>query len=248
MTISILVPAYNEEATISDLLGRLWGISYGSLIPGVSLSPDIIIVIDDGSTDSTNEEVKQFINQHDPQGKSILLIRHNRNFGKGRSIREGLTMAMGDIVIVQDADLEYDPIANFPLLLAPFFDKRQADVVYGSRFLAPTSVRPIYFWHLMGNHLLTFFTNLCTGLILTDMETGYKVFRRKVVGELLPIIKSDDFCIEPELTIKIAHRHYRLFEVPINYTSRTYEEGKKIGWRDGLKALWAIIKFSFFDR
>ncbi|KKU47761.1 MAG: Glycosyltransferase [Parcubacteria group bacterium GW2011_GWA2_46_9] len=206
-----------------------------------------IIVIDDGSSDNTAALVQQFASRH-PEGKSISLLRLDRNYGKGRAIREGLKIASGDIIIIQDADLEYDPEENFPILLAPFFDKRQADVVYGSRFLAPASVRPIYFWHLLGNRFLTFLTNLCTGLILTDMETGYKVFRRSVVQELTPILKSDDFCIEPELTIKIAHRQWRIFEVPITYTSRTYEEGKKIGWRDGLKAIVTIIKCTVWDR
>lgn len=247
MKLSIIIPVYNEHNTVVDVVEAVMAAQFNNSTADGELEREII-VIDDGSTDGTGERVKQFISQHNSEGKYITFFKHDHNFGKGRSIREGFNMATGDIVIVQDADLEYDPIVNFPLLLAPFFDKRQADVVYGSRFLAPTSVRPIYFWHLMGNHLLTFFTNLCTGLILTDMETGYKVFRRSVVNELLPILKSDDFCIEPELTIKIAHRHYRLFEVPITYTSRTYEEGKKIGWRDGLKALWAIIKFGFFDR
>jgi glycosyltransferase involved in cell wall biosynthesis len=205
-----------------------------------------VIVVDDGSTDGTGAAVEEFCAQN--RELALTLVRLSRNSGKGRALREGFRLARGDIVLVQDADAEYDPVMNYPTLLTPFFDQRRADVVYGSRFLAPSSIRPLYFWHLVGNRFLTLITNLCTGLILTDMETGYKVFRRLVVASLLPILRSDDFGIEPEITLKVAHRGWRLFEVPIVYTSRTYEEGKKIGWRDGFRAIRVILAATFFDR
>lgn len=247
MRLSIIVPAYNEASTVGEILDTLRRLPFHELVPGVTLDLEVVVV-DDGSTDATADIVERFIAEHDPGHKIFTLLRQPRNYGKGRAVREGFHAARGDLLLIQDADLEYDPAVNYRPLLTPFFDRRQADVVYGSRFLAPSSVRPLYFWHLLGNRFLTFLTNLCTGLILTDMETGYKVFRRSVVEALLPMLRADDFGFEPEVTIRVARGRYRLFEIPITYTSRTYGEGKKIGWRDGLKAVRTIVTTSLFDR
>lgn len=236
--LSIIVPAYNEEKTIEEIL-RASAASAASLAPEVE-----IIVVDDYSRDKTAERVEQLVSSLN--GVSLNLIRQDRNHGKGAALKRGFLAATGDIVIVQDADLEYDP-RDYPVLLKPFLDDHtKADVVYGSRFRG--EIRKVgYFWNSLGNKFLTAFSNILMGLNLTDMETGYKAFRREVLQRIAPTLESQRFDIEPEITAKVAKGKWRLFEVPISYTGRTYEEGKKIGWRDGLRAVGVIVYFRFFD-
>ena len=196
-------------------------------------------MVDDGSTDGTvNEMLQHQTGSNDTLAVSI--IRLDQNYGKGRALRTGMGAAKGDIILIQDADLEYDPLTSYVALLAPFFDDRNSDVVYGSRFLSPTNIRVVYFWNHIGNHFLTFLTNLCSGLSLTDVETGYKVFRREVVQTILPKLRSNGFTIEPELSIMIARHTWCIIEAPIIYTGRTYAEGKKINWKDGVKSVGMI--------
>ncbi len=224
-SISVIIPVYNERATILEILKK---------VQEVDLDKEIIVV-DDGSTDGTwelLEEVKE----------NVVLLRHNVNRGKGAAIRTALPYVHNSIVLVQDADLEYDP-ADYPNLVRPIVEGK-ADVVYGSRFLGGPH-RVLFFWHSIGNRLLTFFSNIFTDLSLTDMESGYKVFRADVIKELR--LKSDRFGFEPEVTAKIAKGGFRIYEVPIVYHGRTYQEGKKITWRDGLLALYCIVRFRFFD-
>lgn len=244
MMLSIIIPSYNESGTIIRLLDKLASIDFTRMAPGVEINSEIIIV-DDGSIDGTTAVVESGIKSN--EFSNVRLIKRSTNGGKGVAVREGLSLANGEIVIIQDADLEYDPVENYPVLLRPFFDDRRAEVVFGSRFLSPTSLRPIYFWHLLGNHVLTLITNIVTGATLTDMETGYKVMHASVVKTLLPLLSTKDFRIEPELAIRILRRRWRIFEVPITYTSRTYEEGKKIGWRDGFLALGTIMRLGLWD-
>jgi glycosyltransferase involved in cell wall biosynthesis len=226
MEISVVVPVFNERETIAEIVGRVRRALEGREAE--------IVIVDDGSTDGTREVLRSL--------DGIRLIEHDRNRGKGAALRTGFAAAAGDVVIVQDADLEYDP-RDYPKLLEPIEDGR-ADVVFGSRFLGGPH-RVLFFWHYMANKLLTALSNIFTNLNLSDMETGYKVFRRTVLQRIR--LRCDRFNFEPEITAKVAKARCRVYEVPISYSGRTYDEGKKIGMRDGLSALWAIIKFRFVD-
>jgi glycosyltransferase involved in cell wall biosynthesis len=226
MKISVVIPVYNEAATVAELIGRVQGVDI----------PKEVIVVDDGSTDGTREVLALLEKQHD----NLRVFLQAKNSGKGAALRTGFQQATGDFVLVQDADLEYDP-ADYPALLKPLVEGK-ADVVYGSRFLTTKEHRVLFFWHSVGNRLLTLISNMFTDLNLTDMETGYKAFRREVIQAIK--LEQDRFGFEPEVTVKIARMKLRIYEVGISYYGRTYEEGKKIGWRDGVKALWCILKYS----
>jgi glycosyltransferase involved in cell wall biosynthesis len=198
-----------------------------------------LIVIDDFSTDGTRE-VLQTLAEHDPK---IRYFEHGENLGKGAALRTGISKATADFVIIQDADLEYDP-REYPTILQPLLEER-ADVVYGSRFLGGSAHRVLYFWHRVGNGLLTLLSNMCTNLNLTDMETGFKAFRRDFVQKIQ--IQENRFGFEPEITAKLAHLNARFYEVGISYSGRTYQEGKKVGWKDGFRALWCIFRYNFMS-
>ena len=228
MKLSVIVPCYNEAKTIRQIVSAIQKSPY----PGKE-----IIIIDDCSTDGTRDILKNEI--HTSVDKIIF---HSTNQGKGAALRSGFLAATGDIVLIQDADLEYDP-GEYPKLVEPILTNR-ADVVYGSRFLGGQPHRVLYFWHRLGNGLLTLLSNMCTNLNLTDMETCYKVFRRELIQSIT--IEEDRFGFEPEITAKLAKLKPRFYEVGISYYGRTYEEGKKIGWRDGVHALYCIIKYNFF--
>jgi glycosyltransferase involved in cell wall biosynthesis len=228
MKISVVIPVYNEVGTIKEIVSR---------VQAIGLEKEIIIV-DDRSTDGTLEHLHEIAQTH----KNIKLICHDHNQGKGAALRTGFECVTGDIVIIQDADLEYDP-REYPVLLEPILDGR-ADVVYGSRFLGGPH-RVLFFWHYVGNKFLTLLSNMLTNLNLTDMETCYKVFKREVLNDLK--LKSNRFGFEPEFTAKIAKKGFRVYETSISYSGRTYAEGKKIGWKDGVKAIFAIIWFRIFD-
>lgn len=226
MRISVVIPIYNEAATIAELIKR---------VNSVEITKEIIVV-DDGSTDGTRERLASLEEQYD----NLRVLVQLRNQGKGAALRRGFQEASGDFVLIQDADLEYDP-SDYPSLLKPLVDGK-ADVVYGSRFLTTKEHRVLFFWHSVGNQLLTLISNMFTNLNLTDMETGYKVFKREVIQSIK--LEQNRFGFEPEVTVKIARMKLRIYEVGISYSGRTYEEGKKIGWKDGVKALWCILKYS----
>lgn len=234
LTISVVVPCYNEEASIVEVLR------------GVHDSPAFtrdghrleLIVVDDCSTDGSVARLES-----EPELYAQFL-RHEVNKGKGAALRTGIAEATGDIVLIQDADFEYDP-TDYPLLLKPLI-LGQAQVVYGSRFLNSNYHRACNFWHMMGNRFLTLCSNMCSNIYLTDMETCYKVFRREVIQGIT--IREDRFGFEPEITAKIARLRCDVYEVGISYHGRSYEEGKKIGWKDGVRALYAIAKYNFFCR
>ena len=227
VTLSVVIPVYNEARTIAAVIERV-------LKAPVDL-PREIIVVDDASTDGTRELLQAM-----PPGE-IRLVLHDVNRGKGAAIRTGVAHATGDIVLIQDADLEYDP-RDYPMLLEPILEN-QADVVFGNRFHGGPH-RVLYFWHYAANRGLSLLTNLLTGLNVTDMEVGYKVFRHDVLRRLT--LESDRFGFEPEITVKVARLGCRVYEVPIRYYGRTYEEGKKITWRDGIAALFHILRYRFF--
>jgi glycosyltransferase involved in cell wall biosynthesis len=233
MRLSVVIPAYNERATVQDLLQR---VAKAPLPAGVELE---MVVVDDGSRDGTRDLLGELEKAADPPFRLIL---HPQNRGKGAAIRTGFAAATGDVLLVQDADLEYDP-RDYPILLQPILDD-EADVVYGSRFLGGPH-RVLFFWHYVGNRFLTTLSNMFTDLNLSDMETCYKVFRRSLLDGME--LKSDRFGIEPELTAKFAKRNARMYEVPISYRGRTYAEGKKIGWKDGFSAIWAILRYNLFS-
>lgn len=227
MKLSVVIPCYNELRTLDALLKAVEQAPY----------PDKeILLIDDCSTDGTREKIQTEI---EGRGR-VRCFYHPVNRGKGAAIRTGLQAATGDVVIIQDADLEYDP-QEYPRLLQPILDDK-ADVVFGSRFMGGSPHRVVYFWHMVGNKLLTTLSNMCTNLNLTDMETCYKAFRREVVQQL--VLEEERFGIEPELTAKVAKLKVRIYEVGISYYGRTYEEGKKIDWKDGVAALWCIVKYN----
>ncbi len=229
MRLSIVIPVYNEAATLEALVERVLAVE-------LPLEREIVMV-DDGSTDGTREVYPKLEQRWPDADFKIKLAEENQ--GKGSAIRQGFKIATGDIILIQDADLEYDP-ADYHRLLEPILDGR-ADVVYGSRFMGGQAHRVLYFWHMIGNRFLTLLSNMMTNLNLTDMETCYKVFRAEVIKPLH--LRSNDFAIEPEMTAKVAKGKWRIYEVGISYAGRTYEEGKKIGWRDGFKAIGAIIRF-----
>jgi glycosyltransferase involved in cell wall biosynthesis len=224
--LSIVIPVYNEKGTINDI------------ISAVASTPHRkeIIVVDDGSTDGTADVLSGI------KFEGLTVITHERNQGKGAALQSGFLMATGDIIIIQDADLEYDP-EEYPILLKPILDGR-ADVVYGSRFAGHGAHRVLYFWHYVGNRFLTFLSNLFTNLNLTDMETCYKVFTKEALEGV--VIQEKRFGFEPEITAKMAKKKLRIYEVPISYYGRTYEQGKKIDWKDGVSALWCILKYNIF--
>ena len=226
MKLSVVIPVYNEAATIAELISRVHAVDV----------PKQIIVVDDGSTDGTREALEGLKGHYE----NMQVLRQPRNRGKGAALRLGFQHATGDFVLVQDADLEYDP-AEYPVLLKPLIEGK-ADVVYGSRFLTTKQHRVLFFWHSVGNHLLTLISNMLTNLNLTDMETGFKVFRRDVIQSIK--LEQNRFGFEPEVTVKIARMKLRIYEVGISYYGRTYEEGKKISWRDGVKALWCILRYT----
>lgn len=231
MKLSIVIPVYNEAATILDILKLVASIEVG-------LEKELIVV-DDCSKDGTRDVLKQVAIDH----PAWRVLYHDVNRGKGAALRTGFAAATGDFVIIQDADLEYDP-REYPLLLRPLLENR-ADVVFGSRFLGGGPHRVCYFWHYQGNKFLTTLSNMMTNLNLTDMEVCYKVFRREVLQALT--LKEDRFGFEVEITAKVSQGKWRIYEVPISYYGRSYEEGKKITWKDGFRALWCIIKYRFVD-
>jgi glycosyltransferase involved in cell wall biosynthesis len=226
MKLSVVIPCYNERATIATLVAAV------RAAPVADLE---IIVVDDCSTDGTRDVLAAEIA---PQVDRV--IYHERNRGKGAALRTGIAAATGDAVIVQDADLEYDP-REYPKLLRPM-EEGKADVVFGSRFAGGESHRVLYFWHSVGNRVLTLLSNMCTNLNLTDMETCYKLFRREVIQSIT--IEEDRFGFEPEVTAKVARMGVRIYEVGISYAGRTYAEGKKINWKDGVRAIWCIGKYN----
>jgi len=233
--LSIVIPVFNEEKTLAECVSRVLAVK-------MPLQRELIIV-NDASSDASAAIIQQIQQQYESDSLPIKVITHQRNQGKGASLRDGFAQVSGDIALIQDADLEYDP-GDYPRLLKPILDGR-ADVVYGSRFTGSEEKRVLFFWHAVGNKLLTTLSNMCTNLSLTDMETCYKVFRRQVIQQLK--IKSNRFGVEPEITARIARAGWRIYEVGISYSGRTYAEGKKITWKDGLHALYTIIRFRFFD-
>jgi glycosyltransferase involved in cell wall biosynthesis len=230
LTISIVIPCFNEVATIEQL------------VDAVLQSPVTnkeVIVVDDASTDGTRDLLERKI-----ESRVARVIYHERNRGKGAALRTGFAAATGDVVLVQDADLEYDP-RDYERLLVPFFEDK-ADVVFGSRFSGGESHRVFFFWHSVANRILTLLSNMLTDLNLTDMEVCYKVFRREVLQQIT--IEEDRFGFEPEITAKVAKLKCRIYEVGISYAGRTYSEGKKIGWKDAIRAIWCILKYNLFRR
>jgi glycosyltransferase involved in cell wall biosynthesis len=226
--LSIVVPVYNEARWVAALLDRVRAADASGLAKE-------IVVVDDCSSDGTAAILADYAAQH----PEVRVFRQEPNRGKGAALRRGFAEVTGDLVLIQDADLEYDP-KEYPVLLAPILDGR-ADVVFGSRFLGGAH-RVLFFWHSVGNKLLTTLSNMLTNLNLTDMETCYKVFRTEVIRGVT--LEQDRFGFEPEIVAKVAHSGARIFEVPISYAGRTYEEGKKIGWRDGVKALYCVVRYS----
>jgi glycosyltransferase involved in cell wall biosynthesis len=230
LRLSVVIPAYNEKETLEELVRRVRAVPI----------PKEIILVDDGSTDGTADVLADMEGDRD-----LRILRHERNRGKGASLRTGFSQVTGDIVIIQDADLEYDP-QQYPLLIQPIVEG-VADVVYGSRFLTVSPHRVLYYWHRVANRLLTTLSNMFTDLNLTDMETCYKVFRREVIETIGPTLRQNGFGIDPELTAKVARRQYRIYELGISYFGRTYREGKKIGLRDALKVFWCILRYWKWD-
>jgi len=230
MKLSVVMPVYNEQPTLAPVIAR---------VLAVPLELELICV-DDGSTDASREILQQLEAAH-PQLRVLL---QPKNMGKGAALRRGIQESTGDYIIIQDADLEYDP-ADYPLLLRPLIEGK-ADVVYGSRFLGSGPHRVLYFWHSVGNWMLTLLSNALTNMNMTDMETCYKVFRREIL-QSIPL-EENRFGFEPEITVKIAKRRLRVYEVGISYWGRTYEEGKKIGWRDGVRALICLLKYTITER
>jgi glycosyltransferase involved in cell wall biosynthesis len=232
MLLSIVIPCFNEKKTINQLLDR---VRLAKLPDGVDRE---IVVVDDCSTDGTAEALKGSL------GSIVKVLRHEKNQGKGAALRTAFHNASGDVIVVQDADLEYNP-DEYGKLLKPIMDGR-ADVVFGSRFCTTDERRVLYYFHFLGNRFLTLMSNVFTNLNLTDMETCYKMFRREILDKI--IIRESRFGFEPEITAKVAKLKCRVYEVGISYSGRTYEEGKKIGFRDGFRALWCIVKYNVFTR
>ena len=232
--LSVVIPAFNEVRTLERIIAA---------VQAVEVDKEIIVV-DDGSADGTRELLEEIVRRGIPQ---LHVLHHDRNLGKGAALRTGFAAARGEFVIVQDADLEYDP-GEYPKLLRPLIDKR-ADVVFGSRFIGSSEHRVLYYWHSLGNRLLTLVSNMFTNLNLSDMETGYKVFRRDILQQIN--LEEDRFGFEPEITAKLARyrkngQPLRIYEVGISYYGRTYQEGKKISGKDGARSLWCILKYNWF--
>jgi glycosyltransferase involved in cell wall biosynthesis len=231
--LSILIPVYNEQATLETIVERVLAVDYG-------VDETELVMVDDCSTDSSFDVASRISEQH----SNIAISRHEKNQGKGAAIRTAMKISTGDIVIVQDADLEYDP-RDIPSLIS-LIQQDIADVVYGSRFSSSGPHRVMYFWHQIGNNFLTLLSNIMTNINLTDMEVCYKALRREVANTIN--IEENRFGFEPEITAKVSKGKWRIYEVPISYFGRTYEEGKKIGWRDGVRAIVSIMKYNLFRR
>ena len=231
MKLSIVIPVYNEARTVDPLINAVLKVETGLAVE--------LVVVDDCSTDGTRAVLERAKEKH----PEMVLLFHGRNQGKGAALRTGFAAATGDIVLVQDADLEYDP-REYPHLLRPILDGH-ADVVFGSRFLGGGAHRVVFFWHYVGNKVLTMLSNMMTNLNLTDMEVCYKVFKREVLKDL--VLRENRFGIEVEITAKVGRRKWRIYEVPISYYGRDYAEGKKITWKDGFRALWCILKYRLVD-
>jgi len=229
MKLSVVIPVYNEANTIREIIKR---------VEAVALDKELLIV-DDYSTDGTRDVLKGI-----EGNKDIRVLYHEKNKGKGAALRTGFMHAKGNIVVVQDADLEYNP-QEYQRMIRPILDGR-ADVVYGSRFVTTEERRVLYFWHFLGNSFLTLLSNMATNLNLSDMETCYKMFRAEVIKNIH--IEENRFGFEPEITAKVAKRKYRIYEIGISYSGRDYSEGKKIGWKDGFRAIWCIIKYNFLRK
>ena len=227
MKLSIVIPVYNESETICEVIKRVEAVN----------GDKEIIIVDDGSTDGTRTLLEKYEEKED-----FKVIYQPKNKGKGAALRAGFEIAKGEVIIIQDADLEYNP-KDYPVLLEPILDGR-ADIVYGSRFLGGPH-RVLFFWHYLGNVCLTALSNMFTNINLSDMETGYKVFRRKILESIT--LKSNRFGFEPEFTSKVAQKNFVIYEVPISYSGRDYSAGKKINWKDGIAALWFIFRFRFFE-
>ncbi len=227
--VSIVIPCYNEKEFITQLVRE---------VQSAPIPKKEIIIVDDGSTDGTREVLKKEI-----ESKVAKIIYLDHNQGKGAALRHGFREVSGEIVIIQDADLEYNP-QEYPVLLKPILEEK-ADVVYGSRFIGAQEHRVLFFWHSVGNKFLTLLSNMFTNLNLTDMESCYKVFRHDVLRQIA--IKENRFGFEPEITAKVAKLKCRIFEVGVSYSGRTYEQGKKIGWKDGVQAIWCILKYNLFS-
>jgi glycosyltransferase involved in cell wall biosynthesis len=235
--LSIIMPVYNEEKFIVQAVRKVMKVNFGNV-------KKELIVINDGSTDGTGKELKNSRNLGiKTKGNSIKIITLRKNQGKGAAIRRGLREITGEVVVIQDADLEYDP-RELPILLKPILDG-DADVVYGSRFMGNRPHRVLFFWHMVANNLLTTLSNMCTNINLTDMETGYKMFTVEVAKKL--DLQENRFGLEPEFTAKVAQMGARVYEVGISYHGRNYEQGKKIGWKDGIWALWCILKYNLLS-
>jgi glycosyltransferase involved in cell wall biosynthesis len=225
--LSIVIPIYNEKDTLETIISQVRQVD-------IPIAKEIIL-IDDGSTDGTRDLLRNL-----PENPDVVKVFHEMNQGKGAALRTGFSAATGDIVLIQDADLEYDP-QEYPRLLTPILTGK-ADVVFGSRFLGAGAHRVIYFWHMAGNKLLTLVSNMFTNINLTDMETCYKVFKKPILDKIT--ICENRFGFEPEITAKVAKQKCRIYEIGISYSGRSYEEGKKIGWRDGVRAIWCILKYN----
>ena len=236
LLLSVVMPIFNERQTLKTVVQK---------VMQVPIRKELILV-DDASTDGTRDILPEIEREAiDDPLNTIRIEYHDQNRGKGAALKTGFERVTGDIVLVQDADLEYDP-SEYPRLLQPIVEDK-ADVVYGSRFLGDHPHRVLYYWHYLGNKFLTTLSNVFTNLNLTDMETCYKVFRKEVVQSITPKLRQQRFGIEPEMTARIARRKFRVYEMSISYSGRTYEQGKKIGWRDGFRALWCIVRYGLAD-